>query len=73
VRRAAGLILLVVAVYTLGVWQGRHWGNEPVTAPPSIQTPIAGPDPTCRYYQDLIAWRETDKLVKRRGIETFCR
>jgi len=60
----------VGAVYTLGVLQGRMWvdrGQE--TAPVSVQTSTSD---TCRYYQDLIAWREADKLVKRRGVETFC-
>jgi hypothetical protein len=70
---AAGLLLLVVVVYTLGVLSGRMWidrGGE--TAPPSVQTPAAGQSDTCRYYQDLITWHEADQVVKRRGVETFC-
>jgi hypothetical protein len=73
-KRAAGLLLLVVVVYTLGVLQGRMWidrGGE--AAPPSVQAPAASQSETCRYYQDLIAWREADQVVKRRGVETFCR
>jgi len=71
-RRLAGLLVVLVAVYALGVWHGRTSSSEPVKAPPQMQIPAAESD-ACRYFQDYPAWRETDKVVKRRGIETFCK
>jgi hypothetical protein len=66
-----GWVMLLIVVYLFGLWHGRTWGVNPDTyqAPASVQTSTTD---ACRYFQDLIAWRESDKVVKRRGIETFC-
>ena len=64
-KRTLGLILLVMAVYTLGVWQGRHWSSEPMKAPPSVQTPVADyQDPLCAALRD-----HPDEVVRRRACE----
>jgi hypothetical protein len=65
-RRAAGLILLVLVVYTLGVLQGRMWINRGgETAPPSMQTPVMEyQDPLCAALRN-----HPDEVVRRRACE----
>ena len=66
-RRAVGLILLALVVYTLGVLQGRSLEDRPTTAPPSVQSPAPGWDyqnPLCAALRD-----HPDEVVRRRACE----
>jgi len=65
VRRAVGLILLALVVYTLGVLQGRAMEDRPASAPPSVQTPVASyQNPLCAALRD-----HPDEVVRRRACE----
>lgn len=66
-RRAVGWLLLVLVVYTLGVAQGRTWGEDRPEAPASVQTPAPGWDYDRPLCAELASY--PDEVVRRRACE----